>query len=324
MLGKKKKDNKKVEVLENKELITTEPLGEELVQAPSENLPAVQEKKAVKKKETSVVDKVKDAERSCVEKDVYEKFPDLARLMNTTVENLRDEFFLFQIRKLMSKIGKVVVRHSVTENELEKIFLNANALTINQVLVSPVYLPTCERIVKKHKLHNVCVGSIIDFPFGESSFKSKINNVKDSVKIGVDEVSVMIPSLLTTPDHIKTFRKQVKKIAKSYKGSSGVVLNATDIQEEQVKRAMKIVGKSKLSFVVFAFGEATVSDLKEKMQIINKYKGNKKISVIANVDRADSIQELFKQGVDRILSPFADAIGQELVERFEIKSVKLH
>ncbi|MBQ3046643.1 MAG: hypothetical protein IJD54_01195 [Clostridia bacterium] len=324
MLGKKKKDNKKVEVLENKELITTEPLGEELVQAPSENLPAVQEKKAVKKKETGAVDKVKDAERSCVEKDVYEKFPDLARLMNTTVENLRDEFFLFQIRKLMSKIGKVVVRHSVTENELEKIFLNANALTINQVLVSPVYLPTCERIVKKHKLHNVCVGSIIDFPFGESSFKSKINNVKDSVKIGVDEVSVMIPSLLTTPDHIKTFRKQVKKIAKSYKGSSGVVLNATDIQEEQVKRAMKIVGKSKLSFVVFAFGEATVSDLKEKMQIINKYKGNKKVSVIANVDRADSIQELFKQGVDRILSPFADAIGQELVERFEIKSVKLH
>lgn len=324
MLGKKKKDNKKVEVLENKELITTEPLGEELVQAPSENLPAVQEKKAVKKKETSAVDKVKDAERSCVEKDVYEKFPDLARLMNTTVENLRDEFFLFQIRKLMSKIGKVVVRHSVTENELEKIFLNANALTINQILVSPVYLPTCERIVKKHKLHNVCVGSIIDFPFGESSFKSKINNVKDSVKIGVDEVSVMIPSLLTTPDHIKTFRKQVKKIAKSYKGSSGVVLNATDIQEEQVKRAMKIVGKSKLSFVVFAFGQATVSDLKEKMQIINKYKGNKKISVIANVDRADSIQELFKQGVDRILSPYADAIGQELVERFEIKSVKLH
>jgi len=118
MLGKKKKDNKKVEVLEKKELITTEPLGEELVQAPSENLPAVQEKKAVKKKETSAVDKVKDAERSCVEKDVYEKFPDLARLMNTTVENLRDEFFLFQIRKLMSKIGKVVVRHSVTENEL--------------------------------------------------------------------------------------------------------------------------------------------------------------------------------------------------------------
>ena len=323
-MGKKKKDNKQVEILENKELIVTETLGEELLEASSENLPAVQEKKAVKKKETSAVDKAKDGDKHCVEKDVYEKFPDLARLMNTTVENLRDEFFHFQIRKLMSKIGKVVVRHSVTENELEKIFLNANALTINQILVSPVYLSACERIVKKHKLHNVCVGSIIDFPFGESSFKSKINNVKDSVKIGVDEVSVMIPSLLTTPDHIKTFRKQVKKIAKSYKGSSGVVLNATDIQEEQVKRAMKIVGKSKLTFVVFAFGEATVIDLKEKMQIINKYKGNKKVSVIANVDRADSIQELFKLGVDRILSPFADAIGQELVERFEIKSVKLH
>ena len=323
MKSKKEKQTNQVALIEPENITITE-ISETTESTASANLPAVKVKKSVRKKGVNSVDATCGTENTSIERDVFEKFPDLAKLMNTTVENLRDEFFLFQIRKLMSRIGKVVVRHSVTESELEKIFLNANALTINQVLVSPVYLSTCGKIVKKHKLHNVCVGSIVDFPFGESSFKSKINNLRDSVKIGVDEVSVMMPSLLTSQEHIKTFRKQVKKIAKSYKGSSGVVLNATDIQEEQVKRAMKIIGKSKLSFVVFAFGEATLKELESKMQIILKHKGNKKIGVIANVDRAESVQELFKLGVDRILSPFADLIGQELVERFEIKSVKLH
>ena len=95
----------------------------------------------------------------------------------------------------------------LTDEELEKIFLNANALTLNQVMVSPVYLPVCERIVKRHKLQNICVGSIVDFPFGESSFKSKLNNVRDAVRIGVDEVSVMIPSLHTTTEYLKTYKK---------------------------------------------------------------------------------------------------------------------
>lgn len=311
------------EVTENTEITETREIVPTVDVQTSNNLPAIKEKKGIRRRGANAVREGKGQDAVSMEKDVYEKFPDLAKLMNTTVENLRDEFFLFQIRKLMSKIGKVVVRHSVSEAELEKIFLNANALTINQILVSPVYLPTCEKIVKKHKLHNVCVGSIIDFPFGENSFKSKLNNVRDSIKAGVDEVSVMIPSLLTAPEHVKTFRKQAKKIGKAYKDSSGIVLNATDLSEEQIKRAMKIAGKTKLSFIAFAFGEATLSELKDKMAIINKYKGGKKIAVIANVDRAESVQELFKLNVDRILSPFADAIGEELVQRFEIKSVKL-
>jgi deoxyribose-phosphate aldolase len=266
----------------------------------------------------------KDSKKENADGGVYEKFPDLAKLMNTTVEELRDEFFLFQIRKLMSRIGKVIVRYNVSEQEVERIFLNAAALSLNQVSISPVYLPVCERLVKRHKLHQVCVSSIVDFPFGESSFKSKLHNVKDAVRVGVDEVSVTLPTMLFSLENAKVLKKQIKKVGRSYKNSAGVLLNATDLDEEQIKRAMKFARKSKVTHITFAFGEATLEEVKSKLEIVNKYKNNKKIAVLANVDRAESVMELFKLEVDRILTPYADAIGDELIKRFEIKSVKLY
>ena len=266
----------------------------------------------------------KSGEEKDGQKDIYDKFPDLAELMNTTVEQLKDEFFLFQVRKLMSRIGKVVVRFNVAEAELERIFLNAAALQLNQIMVSPVYLPVCERLVKKHKLHDVCVASVIDFPFGESSFKSKLHNVRDAVRIGADEAVVTLPTMICAEDNTKILKKQIRKVGASYKGGAGVLFNATDLEEEQIKRAMKFAGRSKVNCITFAFGEATLEEVKSKIETVNKYKNGKKIAVIANVDRAESVMELFKLEVDRILTPYADKIGEELVKRFEIKSVKLY
>lgn len=338
MLGLKKKEK---EIEELKEEIK-EPVGEEIKEEPKVDVQLKQESEETAVDEKPILEENKEQETTAVAKseqtavevkgdgvkkedgDVYAKFPELAELMNTTVEQLRDEFFLFQVRKLMSRIGKVIVRYNVSEAEVERIFLNADALSLNQIMVSPVYLPVCKRLVKKHKLHDVCVSAVIDFPFGESSFKSKIHNVKDSVRIGVDEVSVMLPTMLCTEDNAKVLKKQIRKVGTSYKGRAGVALNATDLDEEQIKRAMKFAGKSKVNCVTFAFGEATLEEVKSKIETVNKYKNGKKIAVLANVDRAESVMELFKLEVDRILTPYADGIGEELVKRFEIKSVKLY
>lgn len=274
----------------------------------------------VKKNKVKKTNKKNEVEEDVID---FSDFVELAKLMDTSVAKLKDEFMLFNIRKLMSRMGKVVVRFNVTDAEFERLFLNSSALEVKEILVSPIYLPACERLVKKYKLENPEVSTIIDFPFGESSFKSKINDLKESARKGVDAITVMIPNMLNSSEMVKIFKKQVKKIGRLYKKGSGIALNASDLSEEQIKRAIKITARTKLSFITFAFGEATLEELKAKINVVNKYKGNKKIYVLANVDRADAVMELFKLKVDKILTPYADAIGQELVERFKVKSVKL-
>ena len=59
------------------------------------------------------------------------------------------------------------------------------------------------------------------------------------------------------------------------------------------------------------------------MEVVNKYRGAKKVRVLANVDSAEAVSELLKLKADMVLTPYADEIGKTLVERFNIKSVKL-
>jgi len=250
-------------------------------------------------------------------------FPHLASLFNKSVAEVKEECFVYQIRKFMSRLGKVVVRYNVPEPELEKIFLNADALKIGGILVAPIYLPACARQSKKHRLGHVKVGSLIDFPFGESSFKGKIASVREGMKIGVDTVGVTIPNMLLESENIKQYKSQVKKVGKLFKEGSGIVLNATDLSEDSIKKALKIANRTKLTSVTFAFGEATLEQVKLKLDVVNKYRGSKKINVLANVDRAEAVTEMFKLNVDMILTPYADDIGKDLFNKFKITSIKL-
>lgn len=254
--------------------------------------------------------------------DEYEDFPDMASLLNTTVKALKEEFYLFQIRKLMSRLKRVVVRYDVTDGELKGMLTTAKYLHSGGLLLAPVYLPACARQAKKNNLSAVKVGSVIDFPFGESTFKSKLAGIRESVKIGADEVTVAMPSMLLGQGEIKNFRKQVKKLGKIRKLGVGVSLNASDLDEDRIKTALKVLNKSKLSFITFAFGDATLIEVKEKLGLINKYRSDKKICVIANADRAEAVTELFKLKVDYILTPYADAIGDDLLKRFNLKIEK--
>ncbi len=253
----------------------------------------------------------------------FDEFPDLAKLMNVPLRELKEEFFLFQVRKLMSKMGKVIVRYNIPNKQLEKVFLNCSTLEMGEILVAPVYIPACANQVNKHDLYHLPVFSLIDFPFGESSVKTKLAEIKGCINEGVDGVNVVIPSVYTTPDLAREFKKQAKKIAKSIRGGAGISVNATDLNEEQLKRAVKMTEKTKLNFITFIFGETTLPTLVEKMAVINSVKGDKKIKVLANVDTAEGVMQLFKLGVDVILTPYADEIGEELIKRFKIKGVKL-
>lgn len=309
IFGRKKEKNKKIEDTPSNALeLTSQSGGEEsFVPAPREGavLVAADEKK--------VKDKGVD----------FSAFFALAKLLNVTVEQIKDECCLYQVRNLMSRMGRVVVRYNVTDGELGKILLNCKALQIKETILSPAYIPSCAKQVAKHGLNSLYVGSLIDFPFGESTFKSKLADIKDSISAGVDGITVILPAMLLEKDKQKQFKKQVKKIGKFYKKDAGIALSAMDIDEDAVKFAFKTVEKSKVGSITFIFGETDEESLKLKMTAINKYRGKKTVKVMGNVSHPEAVMELIKFKVDEILTPFADDIGKDLIKRFKIKSVKL-
>lgn len=254
---------------------------------------------------------------------LYRDFSDLAFLMGTSIEQLKDDVFYFEIRKIMANIEKVVVRYDVQVAEIHKMFADASLCGMGGIAVAPVHLQTCSKHVKKNKITDVKYMSLVDFPFGESAVKGKISNIKESWKMGATEVAISMPSMLLNPENFNKFKKQVKKyskIRKSKKGT-GIILNAGDLTEQNFTRAMKILSKTKIAFVALAFGEANLEEIQSKLALINKYAGSKKVYVIANVASPEAAMLLFKQDVKKILTPYADEIGYDLLRRFDLEKL---
>ncbi len=248
---------------------------------------------------------------------------ELARLLNVSAERIKDECCLFQLRKLMSKTGKLAVRVSETESELKKAFLNCDELKIKELLVSPSYIPTCQRLSAKTGLSSLYVGAIIDFPFGEGGCKAKLAEIKECISGGADGVTVVFSAMMLKKENRKQFKKQIKKMGRLYKSNVCIALDAAKLSEEEIKFAVKTIDNSKTGSISFIFGETEETELKNKMREINAYKSKKPIKAIGNVKTPEGITELIKLGIDEIITPYADEIGAELVKRFKIKSVKL-
>jgi hypothetical protein len=103
----------------------------------------------------------------------------------------------------------------------------------------------------------------------------------------------------------------------------GIAISATDLTADSIELAVKLVEKTKLDFLTLVFGEAREQTLIEKMSAVNSVKHSKKIKVLGNVETAGAMIELYRLNTDVILTPYADDIGKELVDRFKIKSLKL-
>ncbi len=256
--------------------------------------------------------------KDCESDAIMDDLSELATLLSTTAENLKEEFYLIQIRKIMSKIQKAIVRYDVTESELDKMFYRAGRYGLGGLTVAPVYLPACIKQNKKNLTGKLNVNSIIDFPFGESSLKGKLANIKESVKAGANSVAVTVPSLLLAKENLKQLKKECRKFYACSKKNAGIVLNASDVTEENFVEAMKALKRTKISYIVLAFGDATIEEVKNKLSAIAKCGITKKLYVLANVDRVTTATELFKLNVDSILTPYADDIGLGLLKRFNL------
>lgn len=304
---------RKEEILDA-EIVSVENVEEKL----EEVLPVVVEDVQIKE------DKKKKGRKNSKSYDGdFSAFYELALLLQKSIEDIKDECCVYQLQKLMAKMAKVIVRYDVQNKELEKVLINADRLCLDEILIAPIHIESMRKYVEKHGLERQKVGEIIDFPFGESTLKTKLVSIKEAKRAGVDSVTVMMPTALLNNEKKGEFYKSLKKIAKAFKGEKGVAISAGDLSEEQIELAVRLVDKTKLDFIMLVFGDAGEQMVIEKMKAVNSVKHSKKIKVLGNVETAGAMIELYRQNTDVILTPYADDVGKELVKRFKIKSLKL-
>ena len=252
-----------------------------------------------------------------------DEFLDLANLLGKTVKEVKDECLLEEVRKIMSATGKVLVRYAPEKGELVNLMHNCKTLNVSEILISPVYVQDVKKIAKKEDFPLSKISAIVDFPFGEGTFSRKVQEVRSLKSLGVGKILVMMPTMMTAPDKLRLLKKQSLKLAKIHRGKVGIAFVASDIGEEELKSTLKAIEKLSLSFVTLVFGETGAEKITEFAKLLVKYKGKKTATITGNINDERTVVELNNIGVDKIYSPYADAVGKRLVERFKVQGVKL-
>ncbi len=274
-------------------------------------------------KEADKKEEVKENSQSKSHECKEDAFSTLAQMLGKSEKEIKEECILYQAKKIMASLGKVIVRYAPEKSEFAKVFYNCSALGINELMLSPAYLSEAKRLVKNENYPIQQLSAIVDFPFGEGMFKRKITEVKDLLANKLGNVYVMMPTSLVDGEQIKVLKKQTLKFAKLNKAKIGVAFSASDMSEEQLKNAIKTAEKTPVSTIVLVFGEVSEEEVKNIVQTAIKYKGNKKLKVLCNVKDEQAIISLVKMGVCSVLSPFADETGSNIIKRLNIESIKL-
>ena len=264
---------------------------------------------------------LQQAEKEKPSKKVRTEFSRFADILNKDEDAIIEECKLFQIRNIMSRISKALVRRGTDAENTRTLVKNAIKSGLGEIAAAPAYLDNVSDAMKSGE--ELKVSAVVDFPFGESSFKVRFSEIKNSVKKGVDGILTVINTAALKKENAKTLKKELKKTGKIKGVEKGAAVNAEDATADDIKQIFKLFEKSGIEYVALTFGSITEAELVAKMKEINAIKGKTPVKVMANVDDVDGVKTLISLGVSGIITPYADDIARELFKEFKIKSEKL-
>lgn len=243
---------------------------------------------------------------------------DLAYLLGKTESGLKSEFYAYQIKELMKSIGVTLKREDVTSEQLENVYKQVVKYGADEIAVSPYFYQACKDLESKFKNQAVKFGAMIDYPYGESSFKARLADVKVAVQNGVNLITVVFPTSATALGGFGGEKLKLNKLCKVGKRSVGVAIKA-DQRQEDLKRLVKLIDGTKCSHITLLAEGVSVEKIADAIKVVSAQKSGKKVFVLTTIENMQDLSAILELKVDKVYTPYIEKIGEGLTEKFGIK-----
>lgn len=241
----------------------------------------------------------------------------IARLLGKSEDNLKNEFYRFKVKQLMKMVGLHISR-TKSQGEIEQELVLSEQAGVEDVLVTPFYFSLVKGLKKKTgKRFKVNVA--VDFPLGEDALKGKIAGVKEACKKGADYVMCALPENSVKLSCFGEERRKIHKCFKASKKPFGIIAKAGGDDGELV-RILKNTDGIKSDSIVIQGQSQDIYALKEAVDTAVLYKGKRKVFVLTDVSTVDHLSMLLDSKADKVFTPYANVLGQQLLGQSEIYS----
>lgn len=208
-------------------------------------------------------------------------------------------------------IDHTLLKPDVTPEQVEKICEEGIEYGFASVCVSPAWVPLAASLVRSSEV-KVC--TVVGFPLGASTTKSKAFEAEDAVSNGADELDMVMNIGALKSGSIAWLKEEIEEVLKS--GAIVKVIIETGLLSEDEKvRACSLAKEARADFVKtctgFGPGGATVEDVKLMRRVVGEKMGVKASGGIRNLA---TCKALLEAGATRIGTSAGVQIVREAID----------
>lgn len=155
-------------------------------------------------------------------------------------------------RKINSFIDFTLLKADASASDIKKLCLEALEYNFICVCVNPCYVSLCKRLLDRSKI-KVC--SVIGFPLGAATTRTKACEAQDAIKNGADELDMVMNIGALKSGDLKFVLNDIKAVRKAAPGKVlKVIIETCYLTKKEKRDASRIVKKAGADLVKTSTG----------------------------------------------------------------------
>lgn len=199
-------------------------------------------------------------------------------------------------------IEQTLLRQDITKKELENFLEEAKQNEFFGVCINPYNVKFAKEYLKGTSIKII---TVVGFPLGASTSKTKAFEACDAIENGADEIDMVINLTNLKSKQYTEAKEDIETVVKACKNTPVKVIIETDLlTEEEIKIASQICIKAGAKFVKTSTGfvkdgvGAKEKDVELMYETVKNY--NLQVKASGGIKTYEDAQKLIKKGASRL------------------------
>lgn len=214
--------------------------------------------------------------------------------------------------KYASYIDHTILKAEAKLNQIKKLCKEAIEYEFCSVCVNPCHVKSCAKYLSDS---NVKVCTVIGFPLGANSSKTKVFEAKQAIKDGATEIDVVINVGKLKDKKYSYVEKELANVVKVSEGKAlvKVIIETCLLTPEEIRKACEIVVASGAHFVKTSTGFSKYGARVEDVEIMkDTVKDKILIKASGGISDFETMKAMINAGASRIGTSKGVVIMEEI------------
>lgn len=222
------------------------------------------------------------------------------------MRNEKGNMLMFDKRELLKNVNVCVdftlLSPLVTEKDIKKHCNIALKHHYYGVCINPVNVKIAKRYIQTELLKDIKVCTVIGYPLGENVSQIKIQEAKQAISDGVDELDVVISiSRVKSGDYAYVKNELTRIVRISKKRVVKAIIETGYLTREEINKVVKICLKCRVDYIQTSTGYTLTRSTPEEVNYLDNLVGERcGIKIAGGVTTKAEAIEMVRAGAQRI------------------------